>query len=166
MISGLKDGEYFLRAGLPNTFIVKSIVAGGVDHSDRSFDASSGADIPDVIVTRPDKVASLAGAVRDRQGAPVTQGVVIVFPADSTLWTRFGLSPRRIKATAFYGSTGYKLTGLPAGEYFVVAVDASMLDAWKDSRFFAAAVGSAARVSLDWGQARRQDVVVSNVVIK
>ena len=117
-------------------------------------------------MTLTDKIASLSGAVRDRQGAPVVQGVVVAFPADSSLWTNFGTSPRRIKATSFYGPTGYRLTGLPEGDYLVVAVDASMLDAWHDPRFCAAAVSSATRVSLDWGQARQQDLVMSTVVIK
>ncbi len=166
VVAGLNDGEYFLRVDASKNIIVKSIAVGGADYTDRPFNTSSGADVPGVVVTLTDQVASLAGFVRDRQGALVRQAAVIAFPTDSRLWMHSGFSPTRIKRTAFFGNGAYRIAGLPKGDYWVVAVDVSLLDAWHDPQFFAAAVPSAARVTLDWGQERSCDLTLSHVVMK
>jgi hypothetical protein len=53
---------------------------------------------------------------------------------------------------------GYQLTTLPAGDYYVVAVDAAHWNASMDPTFLASLVPAATRVSLDWGQTRTVDV--------
>jgi hypothetical protein len=165
-IAGLKNGEYFLRVTAGPSLIVRSIIADGGDFTDRPFDASSGTDITGVVVTLTDKVASLAGVVRDASGVLARQAAVIAFPADKTLWTRFGFEPPRIQSTSFFGTGGYRIPRLPKGDYFVIAMDVSMLEAWKAPGFFAAASALATRVTLDWGVAGAQDLTISQVTIK
>jgi hypothetical protein len=167
-IGALKSDEYFLRvSGFGGSLAVKSISASGGDYTDRPFDMASGTDVTGVVVTVTDKTARLSGVVRDRSGALVPQATVVIFPADQSLWRRFGVTPPRIKAAALSAKSSYELAGLPRGDYYVIAVDSAFGDAWQDPRFFPAAVaGAAERISLDWGQARVQDLTIRPVSIK
>jgi carboxypeptidase family protein len=160
-ITGLQPGEYFLRAGL-----VKSITAPDGDHTDRPFDTSSGRDITDVVVTITDRPGTLSGVVRDGRGTPVRDGAVIVFPTDSSLWTRFGFDPPRIKAVTFVGGRAYVIPRLLQGNYYVIALPLALRDAWHDPQFFAAASPLATRVTLDWGGATIQNLTIQQVTVK
>jgi hypothetical protein len=163
-IAGLPEGQYFIR--LPDQLVViKSVAVGGIDHTNRPVTVSS-ADIRDVVVTLTGRTASIAGRVRDARGADILEGAVVVFPTDTTQWTRFGFNPPRIKAVSFFGAAGYRLAGLPAGEYYVIAGDISLADLWQDPRFFRVAAASAARVTLDWGAAATLDLTSREVTIK
>ena len=161
---GLTDGEYFLRYYWPG-MVAKSIMANGIDYADRPFDVSGG-DLRGVVVTVTDKLASLSGIVRDRAGAAQSSAAVIAFPADRTMWSRYGFSPPRIKSTLASKQGTYVLQGLPQGEYLVVAVTASQRDAWQDSRFFPAVAGQAARASVDWGATQAVNLTMTDVVLR
>ena len=160
--SGLLEGEYLLR--VVTAGIVKSITADG-DYTSRPFAARPGTDITNVVITLTDRPAALGGIVHDANGVQVSQAAVIIFPSERAQWTRFGLSPRRITSTVAVGQ-GYQLTRLPAGEYFVIAVDAAMLDAWNDPRFFEAAAALSTRVTLSWGTSSIQDLTLRQVTIR
>jgi hypothetical protein len=108
----------------------------------------------------------MSGFVRDRQGNSLRTATVILFPVEKTLWTRFGLEPRRIRAITYLGTRGYQLILLPAGEYYAIAVDTSQRDAWQDPRFFPEAAPLAMRVTLSWGTPTVQDLTLRQVVIK
>jgi hypothetical protein len=169
-ITGLLGGQYVIAGISSNAptqasaLRVASVIWQGRDVRYSGFDASNAEDIRDVVVTLTDKKIEIKGIVTDSNG-PAVAGV-IVFPADRTRWTNFGWSPTHF-ATTRSGSTGaFTFERLPEGEYYLVAVDRSQLDSWVDPKFLAAAVPSAARVSLKWGDSRTQDLVVAKVVVK
>jgi hypothetical protein len=136
------------------------------DYTNRPFDTTSGSDIADVVITIADKPATLSGVVRDRQGTAVREGAVILFPAERELWTRFGVNPPRIKVATYFGTRGYQMTPVPAGEYYVIAVEPSHRNAWHDPQFFSAAAPLATRVTLAWGASTVQDLIIRQVAIK
>ena len=118
-VAGLGAGEYVIRPHLAGTTVVR-IVANGHDVTTRTIDTSSG-DISGVVVTVTTKATRISGSVRDVTG-PGQQTSVIAFPIEKRQWSRYGLTPLTIKATTFLGPR-YTLSGLPPGEYFVVAVE-------------------------------------------
>jgi len=154
-IAGLEMGEYFLRArGFPG-WIAKSIVSGGRDYLDRPFDTSSGRDITDIVVTMTHKGAAVEGSVSDGRGAPVRDdAAVIIFPMAREQWTNYGLTPPRIRSVRTTPTGSFVIDSLQAGDYFVVAVEASQAGAWTDPAFFERASASAARIAVDWGERR------------
>jgi len=164
-IRGLNEGDYFLRVSAGN-LRVKSIVGPTGDYTDRPFAILPGTEVTDVAVTLTDKAASLSGAVRNRQGESVREGVVILFPADRAQWTRFGRAPSRIRSVFYFGAKGYEIPRLAAGEYFIVAVDSSLRDAWQDPRFFPAAAQIATRIMLAWGTSSVQDLTLQQVNLR
>ena len=164
-IAGLYRGNYFLRVTAGN-LRVKSIAAPGGDHTHRPIPAVPGTDVTGVVVTLTEQSASVSGAVRDRQGAPVRGGAVILFSVDRAGWTNFGLVPPRIRSMPYFGSGGYQVTRLIAGEYFIIAVDSHLRDAWQDPRFFQTAAPLATRIRLDWGASPAQDLVLQQVILR
>jgi hypothetical protein len=161
-IRGLHPGEYFLRL---YGSVVKSISADG-DYTHRPFDVGLGSDVTGVTVTVTDRTATLSGTVRDRQGVPVREAAIILFPTDRTQWTRYGLEPPRIRAVTCFGSRGYQMTRLVAGEYYAIALDTAMRDSWQDPRLFPTAALVATRVTLTWGTSSVKDLVIQRVTLQ
>jgi hypothetical protein len=160
-IDGLRPGLYVLRAWPP----IKSIAAGG-DYSTRPIEVRAGSDIGDALVTLTTRVATISGVVSDTKGSIVREGAIILFPVDRSQWTNFGLRPSRIQSMTYFGSQGYQLPRVLAGEYYLLAVDAGVQDAWQDPRFLAAASAVATRVSLDWGATSVQNLTLQQVIVK
>ena len=158
---GVQPGQYFLRL-TGSTWAIKSIAHGGRDHTYAPLQASAGRDFNDVIVTMIEKAGALAGSVRDRNGTAATTAAVIAFPAEREQWTHFGLSPPRFKS-ADASAGAFSLGGLPSGEYFVLAVDAALADAWQDPAFLERAAPLATRVAVGWGDARTVDLVIARI---
>jgi hypothetical protein len=163
-IRGLREGAYSLRVS--GSGVVRSIVAGGQDYTFKPIVVVAGVDPPSVVVTMADNPATLAGAVRDRQGALVREAAVLVFPRDPEQWAASGFGLPTIRSVAYFGEAGYQVRPLPAGEYYVVAIDMRQREAWRDARFLAAAASVATPVTLAWGQAATQDLVLQRVVLK
>ena len=160
----LLGGTYLLSSNTFTTYGLVSVMSGGRDVKDTGFDAALGRNFDDVTVTLTDKKVEVNGTVRTRAGQPPS--AVIAFPADPARWVNYGWSPPRFR-TARSGLDGrFNLERLVEGDYFVIAVDASRIDAWTDSRFLAAAAPLATRVSLKWGDTRTVDLPVSEVVVK
>ena len=163
VIQGLGPGEYVLSLTGPGGGRVKSITWKGRDYTNTPFDASSGEDITDVVVTMTAKTLALSGTVLNERGLPDDAAAVIVFPAESNQWSNYGLQPDRVKAIATTNTGTYRFQSLPAGEYLAVAVTAELIDGWKDPSFLLKASRAATRLTLSWGDNKTQDLRVSVV---
>src|SRR5262249_36030293 len=109
LIGGLGPGEYFLRVPrLNNAWIVKSIRWKGRDYTDAPFDTTSG-NIGGVEVTMTNLVTTLAGTLRQTNGAPAPGANVLIFPANRALWTNIGLQSPRFGQSAGTTSGTYKI---------------------------------------------------------
>jgi len=162
-VTGLRAGEYVIRpSDAPGATVVR-IVANGQDVTTRTIDTSSG-DISGVVVTMTTKATTISGSVRDVAG-PGQQTSVVAFPVDRRQWSRYGLTPLTIKTTTFLGPR-YTLSGLPPGEYLVVAVDAAFGGAWRDPAWLDAASRVATRVTLKWDEPVTIDLSLSRVQVK
>jgi hypothetical protein len=162
-ITGLRAGEYVIRPSVARGTTVVRIVANGQDVTTRTIDTSSG-DIRGVVVTMTTKATSITGSVRDVT-APDRQMSVIAFPIEKRQWSRYGFTPLTIATTSFVGQR-YTLTGLPPGEYFVIAVDAAFGSEWRDPAWLEAASRVAARVSLHWDEPVTVNLLLSRVQVK
>jgi len=161
-LNGLRSGEYVLRvrAGA-GQYMVKSILAGGRDVTHAPIAMAIGRNVSDVVITFTSEIPSIAGAV---QGDPATvaKSAVMVFPVEKEQWTRYGLTPTRLQSQPAVGGA-YRFEALPAGEYFVVAVDVVQITAWQDPQFLARAAGVATRVRVGWGESRVVDLKVTRI---
>jgi hypothetical protein len=161
VVEGLLQGEYVLNVLSGGR--VKSIAWNGRDYSYRPFDASSGEDIADVVVTLTTKNILFTGTVQDERGATSDDAAVIVFPVERDQWSNYGFAPERLKAIQVTNEGGYRFQSLPAGEYLAVAVHPDLIDGWKDPVFLEKASRVATRVTLVWGENKTQDLRVVNI---
>ena len=91
-------------------------------------------------------------------GSPVDGTTVVAFPTDSSRWADYGLLPVEIRSAIPASSGAFRISTLPAGDYYVVAVDSARSRSWHEAGFFAQAQRSAARVSLGWGATASVDL--------
>ena len=149
--NGLRHGGYVLRVfNRTDRAMIKSVTIAGQDFTHRPIDPSALPPGAEVVVTMTDELPEIAGILRAGEpAAPPT--AVIAFPVERDQWRRYGFTPTRIKSTAIDPDGGFRLRGLPAGEYFVVAVDVGQIHAWNDALFLEKAAAVATRVAIDWG---------------
>jgi hypothetical protein len=162
-VHGLRPGKYYLR--FIGNMAIKSVVWNGRDVTYRPFDTSEGRDFTDVIVTFTDQRAQLGGGVRDAQGQPAPGAVVIAFPVERDQWINSGVSPPRLQSAPAGSDSSFRLQ-LPAGDYFVVALDPDRSEGWQNSRFLEAASALASRVTLGWGESQTLDVRIADVRVR
>jgi hypothetical protein len=98
---------------------LKSVVVNGMDATDRPFDFGiSEAVIRDVEVVVSDAAAEIEGRATDVGGERVRVYSVLVFATDSGLWYP---RSRYVKTASSRPDGSFRVTGLPPGDYFVVA---------------------------------------------
>jgi hypothetical protein len=131
-ISGVAPGRYRLNtpfgmipipmmSGLTGGWTLKSVMANGRDIADAPIDMKPGVDVSNVVVTFTDHPAELSGTVVDGAGRVTPNFPIVVFSTDRAYWT---LASRRVQTARPSSDGQFKVTGLPAGEYYVCAVTA------------------------------------------
>lgn len=112
-------GKQIIRLQNPKTgWWLKSVTTDGVDITDSGFDFQGGRTVNvELVVTQ--RMASLSGTVRDASGKPATDYSVVAFAQDDGKWTPY---TRFIATSAANVDGTFRIEGLPAGDYVVVAV--------------------------------------------
>ncbi len=153
-LGGVFPGRYSVRANGPQGWMMKTVYLDGRDVTDQAIDVK-GEPIGGLNVIFTDKIPSLGGVVRDRRNLPVEGLTVIAFPQDDRLWQPLS---RQI-ATARTDATGaYRFGILPAGDYFVVAVDDVEQGEWFDPAFLEQVRDAAVKLTIGDGEQRTQDL--------
>ncbi len=164
-IGGVPPGKYRLNTQMglipiqvanlmTGGWMLKSVMAGGRDIADASLEVK-GADVSGVVVTFTDWPAELSGTVYDPAGRVTPNFPIVVFSTDRGYWTP---SSRRV-VTARPASDGkFKVTGLPAGEYYVCAVTAVSRTEVYDPAFLDALVPVAFKITIADGEKKTQDL--------
>jgi hypothetical protein len=83
---------------------------------------------------------------------------VCIFPVERGAWVDYGGSPRRIRRVQPNQTNAYNISGVPAGEYFVVAVADDRSADWRDPRHLDALSRIASRVTFADEEAKTLDL--------
>jgi hypothetical protein len=149
---------------------LKAVMHGGENLLERQVTFETGQNLSDVQLIFTDKRTELTFQVSDERGQLTRDYVVIAFPVDKARWTD---SPRYLRTYApmpqemvasrivTMGSAAIELPanvleqmrrevllGLPAGDYYVLAVDDIETEASRDPRILEQLTSSASRVSV------------------
>jgi carboxypeptidase family protein len=116
-LAGISGPTRFEVNGVPDDWMVKSVLLDGEDVTDAPFDLSGRTGTLRVVMT--DRVTSLSGTVQSDRNR--RDHNVIAFADDATKWA----SPSRFVRTIRADADGrFQIRGLPPGErYFVAALD-------------------------------------------
>ena len=156
-ISGVVPGKYRVSVGgPPAAWTTKSAVFNGREALDFFVEVKPGEDQSGVITltTHP---GTLSGMLQDSSGQPTAAYTIIVFPSEERLWAP---PARRIQATRPATDGRYSFSGLPAGEYRLVAVTDVEPGQWYDPAFLRELGGLALPITLGDGERRVQDLRV------
>ncbi len=165
-IRGIAPGKYRLNmpfammamAGMPSSaggWTLKGAIVNGRDISDSPLEMRAGVDVSDVVVTFTDQPSELSGTVLDGAGRVTADFPIIVFSTDRSYWT---LGSRRVQTARPSSDGKYKITGLPAGEYFVCAVTAVERTEVYDPAFLSQLMGVAFKIAIKDGEKKTQDL--------
>jgi hypothetical protein len=119
-VSGLFDRRRLRVFGAPTGWYLKSVTNEGTDVTDTGIDFAQGQKVSNVEVVLTQRAATLAGVVQDARDKPVSDYVVVAFASDSSRW---GYQTRFVRTARPNQEGRFSVTGLPAEEYFVVALD-------------------------------------------
>src|SRR5262245_34795627 len=151
-LDGVSAGSHWIRTqGGLRGWTLKSVTLSGRDIIDTPLEVRSGQNLTGVMLLFTDKQSEISGALTDDQGQPITEFTVLAFPTDNTLWRP---QARQIM-TARPDQTGtYQIRGLPAGDYYVTAVDPAEQGEWFEPAFLDQHRGGAGRPVVGHGDIR------------
>ncbi len=119
-MSGLFDRRRLRVNNLPTGWYLKSVMHDGSDVTDTGIDFSQSQKIADVDIVLSGAITTLSGAVQDAHDKAVTDYVIVAFSQDSSKW---GYLTRFVRTARPNQEGRFSLTGLPADDYFVIALD-------------------------------------------
>ena len=143
-------GQMSIR-GIAQGWQVKAIRANSLDITDTGLDVGSQG-VSGVEIEMTNRLQEISGAVTDANGKAVTEYAVVIFAQDRARW---------VASFNRYGATGrpdgegrFKVTTLPAGEYYAIALDRSDAIEGQDPEFLEGLTRVATPFSLAAGDTR------------
>jgi hypothetical protein len=113
-------------------------------------------DVRDIVVTLTNTQTRVTGVVSGAEHQ--SRRAVGVFPTDRRGWLDTGQWPRRVLLVRTDETGRYTIDGLPPGDYYVNAVDETLVDDWPAHFVLQALVPGAALLQLGPGETRTVDV--------
>jgi hypothetical protein len=147
-------GQMGIRAVAPG-WQVKAIRINGTDVTDSVLDVGSQG-VSGVEIEMTNRLQEVSGAVTDADGKAVDSYVVVLFAQDRSRWVA---AMNRYAATGRPGNDGgFKVTTLPPGDYYAIALDRSDAVEGQDPEFLEGLMRMASPVSLAPGDKRTLDL--------
>jgi hypothetical protein len=154
-LPGIQAGSHLFRAqATPRGWMLKSVTVNGRETIDSPIDLRSGQKLAGVNMVFTDRLTEVNGTITDDHGAPITEYTLLAFPTDEQLWRS---QSRHIMTTRPDQNGKYQLRALPAGDYYIVAVDPAEQGEWFEPAYLGAHRAGATRVSLNEGDVKTQD---------
>jgi hypothetical protein len=158
-IDGLVGGRIFRVMNAPKGWYLKRVTVSGEDVTDKGMEFKPGEDVSDIAVEMTNKTTSVTGTVTDDKGQTLKDYTVVVFAEDQQKWT---LPGTRWTTSARPDQEGrFKVSNLPPGEYYAIAVDYVASGEWGDPEWLARASKKATRLTLDEGGVKTIDLKLS-----
>jgi hypothetical protein len=147
-IDSLVGGHTFRVANLPRGWVLKSVMLNGVDVTDRGVDFKPGQDVTGIEIALTSKATTVTGSVSGSNGT-VKDYTVVIFPTDDQKWT---LPQNRWTTSSRPNQDGeFKVSNLPPGDYYAIAVEYVAQGEWQDPEWLARAAKSATSFKLNDG---------------
>lgn len=166
-IDGVVPGSYVVSVQPPapsgaGALMLRSATVDDVDLMANVLDMIPGGSTDGLVITLTDRVTEIAGRLIDASDRPVSEYLVLVFPADRRLWA---LGAERLRAPVHTATDGlYAVGGLPPGDYYLAAL--TDVEPWDhlDPDFLELLVPGAIRITLADGERKRQDLRVAREI--
>jgi hypothetical protein len=145
-------GAFYLTANNISGWALKAVTHRGRSHLVEPIAVHDGG-VTDVVLTYTNKVATVDGVVRTARGAFDPDAAVILFPVAYGSATGAGIDLERVNLQRFQllradEHGGFSIQTLPAGEYWIVAIDDSLATAWRTRAMIEKLTAVATRIML------------------
>jgi hypothetical protein len=138
---------------------LRAVRVNGVDVTDDGFDIRPNEDVSGIEIEMTNRQSDVSGLVTNTRGEAVKDYSVVVFSQDRERWkpgTRYLRSSRPDQGGRF------KVTGLPPGQYYAVALTYIEPGAASDPEFLERVAQKAARFSLNDGEVKTMDLKIAS----
>ena len=154
--AGVMPGTYMIMAPPVGTgWMVKSMSAAGREVPG-GFEVKAGEDLTDIVVTFTDKTSEISGTLLDAAGRPAPEYFVFVFPAEKGAWTPYS---QRLRSPMRPASDGkFRISPLPAGEYYMAALTEFESENLYDASFLEQVAAASFKITLAEGEKKIQDI--------
>jgi hypothetical protein len=158
-VEGLIGARLFRPANLPKGWILKRVTLNGEDVTDKGVEFKPGEDLTGIEVELTNRLTSISGAVTDDRGAAQKDYTVVVFPEDPSKWS---LAMNRWMSSSRPDQDGrFKISNLPPGPYYALAVEYVAPGESSDPEWLARAAKKATRFTLDEGASKTLDLKIA-----
>jgi len=145
-------------SSLPTGWGMRAVRYKGVDVIDSGIDFHPNEDVSDIEVELTNHMPEVSGQVTNARGNVVKDYTVVLFPEDRDKWT--ASNARYLRSGRPDQDGRFKLTGLPAGRFYVVALDQVEQGEWMDPDFLERARSKASTISVGDGETKSIDLRV------
>jgi hypothetical protein len=154
-------GPFLFRlSGFPNDWMLDAIQLEDEVFTDVPLDVPAGPrQIAGLRIVITKEIATIDGRVLTVKGTPTADAIVVAFPEDERHRTFGSRFVRTARPTA---EGSYAISGLPAGDYLVVAEQDLMEGEWESRDFLRRVATRAVKVTLSRGDAKSVDVRVGS----
>jgi protocatechuate 3,4-dioxygenase beta subunit len=137
-------------------FAVRSLRVNGADVTDSGFDVKPNAEVSGVELEVTNKLTTISGLVTNARGEAVKDYSAIAFAQDDKKWT---LVNNRYQSQGRPDQDGrFKISGLPPGEYYVIAIDHLEQGQTGDPEFLERIRTNATSLSINEGETKTVDL--------
>jgi len=134
---------------------IRSVRVSATDVTDSGFEIKTNQEVSGLEVELTNKLTTISGLVSNARGATVVDYTTIVFAQDSARWT----GNTRYQGSGRPDQDGrFKINGLPAGEYYIIALDRLESGEAGDPEFLERIRTKASRLSLNEGETKTIDL--------
>ena len=154
-IKGIAGPRVFRVANIPSGWVLKAIRHNGSDITDDRVDVSPSQPITGLEVVLTNRTTEVNGMVKAGND-PATDYTVVIFSDDPDKWT--APTSRHIASARPSQQGRFQVKNLPAGSYYVVALEYIAQGDWFDPEMLDRLKSKAQRFSLDEGETRTLDL--------
>jgi protocatechuate 3,4-dioxygenase beta subunit len=157
-IKGLMGPRLIRPTGLPAGWALKSVTVNGADVTDSGITIKPNEPVGNIEVVLTSKMQEVTGGVT-AGNQPATDYTVVVFSEDAEKWT--APMTRYVTFTRPNQQGRYRVTSLPPGSYYAIAVDYIAQGDWNDPEVLTRLKAQATRFSLSEGEVQTLDLKLS-----
>ena len=162
-VEGLIPGTYSFTVGMnvatPSPWRPRSLMVDGRDLLDAPVEIRFGTpDMTGAVLTFTDARSELAGTLTVPAGQTADRYAIVVFTADRALWREGG---RRLRTIRPAPDGAFSIMDLPAGEYFLAAVDNAPPEDWQQASFLEQLAAASIKVAIRDGAKTAQGIKIA-----